>query len=62
VRQRAARALRILQEPGFDAPTTVKIGAPLAVGVLGELGVLAFASATSLREPARAEPEAAPAG
>jgi hypothetical protein len=50
---------RILQEPGFDALTTVKIGAPLALGVLG---VLAFASATSLREAARAEPESAPAG
>jgi hypothetical protein len=39
---------RILQEPGFDELTTVKIGAPLALGVLG---VFAFAAATSLREP-----------
>jgi peptidoglycan/LPS O-acetylase OafA/YrhL len=38
---------RILQEPGFDESTTVKIGAPLALGVLG---VLAFASATSIRD------------
>jgi hypothetical protein len=39
---------RILQEPGFDELTTVKIGAPLALGVLG---VYAFAAATSLRDP-----------
>jgi hypothetical protein len=39
---------RILQEPGFDELTTVKIGAPLALGVLG---VYAFAAASSLREP-----------
>jgi peptidoglycan/LPS O-acetylase OafA/YrhL len=38
---------RILQEPGFDERTTVKIGAPLALGVLG---VYAFAAATSLRD------------
>jgi hypothetical protein len=37
---------RILQEPGFDELTTVQIGAPLALGVLG---VMAFAAATSLR-------------
>lgn len=42
---------RIIQEPGFDELTTVKIGAPVALGVLG---VMAFACATSLREPARA--------
>lgn len=42
---------RIIQEPGFDELTTVKIGAPLALGVLG---VIAFACATSVREPARA--------
>jgi drug/metabolite transporter (DMT)-like permease len=42
---------RIIQEPGFDDLTTVKIGAPLALGVLG---VMAFACAMSLREPARA--------
>jgi hypothetical protein len=42
---------RIIQEPGFDELTTVKIGAPLALGVLG---VIAFASATSVREPATA--------
>jgi hypothetical protein len=40
---------RIIQEPGFDDLTTVKIGAPLALGVLG---VIAFACATSVREPA----------
>jgi hypothetical protein len=39
---------RIIQEPGFDALTTVQIGAPLALGVLG---VIAFAAASSLREP-----------
>jgi peptidoglycan/LPS O-acetylase OafA/YrhL len=37
---------RILQEPGFDELTTVKIGGPLALGVLG---VMAFACATALR-------------
>jgi hypothetical protein len=40
---------RMLQEPGFDELTTVKIGGPLALGVLG---VYAFACATALREPA----------
>jgi hypothetical protein len=40
---------RILQEPGFDEVTTVKIGAPIALGVLG---VMAFACATALRDPA----------
>jgi hypothetical protein len=44
---------RIIQEPGFDDLTTVKIGAPLALGVLG---VIAFACATSLREAPRREP------
>jgi hypothetical protein len=43
---------RVIQEPGFDDLTTVKIGAPLALGVLG---VMAFACATSLRDEARAE-------
>jgi hypothetical protein len=38
---------RILQEPGFDELTTVQIGAPLALGVLG---VMAFACATALRD------------
>jgi len=40
---------RIIQEPGFDELTTVKIGAPLALGVLG---LIAFACATAVREPA----------
>lgn len=40
---------RIIQEPGFDELTTVKIGAPLALGVLG---VIAFACAAAVREPA----------
>jgi hypothetical protein len=44
---------RIIQEPGFDELTTVKIGAPLALGVLG---VYAVAAATSLREPAERRP------
>jgi len=39
---------RILQEPGFDELTTVKVGAPLALGVLG---AMAFGCATSVREP-----------
>lgn len=38
---------RILQEPGFDEVTVVKIGGPLALGVLG---VLAFACAMAMRE------------
>jgi drug/metabolite transporter (DMT)-like permease len=38
---------RIIQEPGLDEATTVKIGAPLALVVLG---VIAFASARSLTE------------
>jgi len=42
---------RIIQEPGFDELTTVKIGAPLALAVLG---VMAFACATAVREPAPA--------
>ena len=42
---------RIIQEPGFDSLTTVQIGAPLALGVLG---VIAFAAASSLREPTEA--------
>jgi membrane protein YqaA with SNARE-associated domain len=45
---------RVMQEPGFDEATTVKLGAPLALVVLG---VVAFASATVLRR----EPEP-PAG
>ena len=40
---------RIIQEPDFDELTTVKVGAPLALGVLG---VFAFAAATAIREPA----------
>jgi peptidoglycan/LPS O-acetylase OafA/YrhL len=50
---------RILQEPGFDELTTVKVGAPLALGVLG---VFAFAAATSLRQEGRAVPESPQAG
>ena len=46
---------RIIQEPGFDELTTVKVGAPLALGVLG---VMAFACAISMREPAPAAPAA----
>jgi hypothetical protein len=37
---------RVLQEPGFDNVTTVQVGAPLALGVLG---LIAFASANSVR-------------
>jgi hypothetical protein len=39
---------RVVQEPGLDEGTTVKLGAPLALLVLG---VLAFATAGSLRAP-----------
>jgi hypothetical protein len=46
---------RILQEPGLDELTTVKIGAPLTLGVLG---IYSFAAATSLRDE---EPPAEPA-
>ena len=53
---------RVIQEPGFDELTTVKIGAPLSLGVLG---VMAFACATALRDSPRGEPrearEASPA-
>jgi hypothetical protein len=45
---------RIIQEPGFDETTTVKIGAPLALGVLG---VMAFACASAVREPEPAPAE-----
>jgi hypothetical protein len=38
---------RILQEPGFDALTTVQLGAPLALVLLG---AIAFAAAVSLRQ------------
>jgi hypothetical protein len=41
---------RIVQEPGLDPITTVKAGAPLALGVLG---VIAFGCATSLRHERR---------
>ncbi len=59
-------AYRIVQEPGLDAASTVKLGAPFAVAVLA---LLAFASARGLqaeergdqfREVREAEPE--PAG
>lgn len=49
---------RILQEPGFDDTTTVKVGAPLA---LIALGVLALASAQSVRTEPEPEPEPADA-
>jgi drug/metabolite transporter (DMT)-like permease len=45
---------RILQEPGFDESTTVKLGPSLALIVLG---VLALASAHSLRTQDAAEYE-----
>jgi hypothetical protein len=45
---------RVVQEPGFDEFTTVKIGAPLALLVLGVIG---FASASALKLP-RAEDDA----
>lgn len=38
---------RILQEPGFDELTTVQVGAPLALCMLG---VIAFAAAVSVRQ------------
>ena len=43
---------RLLQQPGLDELTTVKIGAPLALGVLG---VYAFAAAASIRYEGRPE-------
>jgi hypothetical protein len=43
---------RIVQEPGLDQITTVKAGAPLALGVLG---VIAFGCATALRGGPRDE-------
>ena len=43
---------RIVQEPGLDELTTVKIGAPLTLGVLG---IYAFGAAGSLRD--EEEPE-----
>jgi hypothetical protein len=46
---------RIVQEPGNDDLTVVKIGAPLTLGVLG---VYAFAAATSLRHEEEAEERA----
>lgn len=46
---------RIVQEPGNDDLTVIKIGPPLTLGVLG---VYAFAAATSLRDE---EPPAQPA-
>jgi hypothetical protein len=48
---------RVIQEPGLDDVTTLKIGPPLALGVLG---VYAFAAATSLRQEARPVEVAAP--
>jgi peptidoglycan/LPS O-acetylase OafA/YrhL len=49
---------RIIQEPGFDDLTTIKIGAPLALGVLG---VMAFACATAVRDEPREAREASSA-
>ena len=46
-------AYRIVQEPGLDAASTVKIGAPLAVLVLA---LLAFASARGLQAEERGDP------
>jgi hypothetical protein len=43
---------RILQEPGFDALTTVQLGA-LALGLLG---AIAFAAAVSVRQEEDAKP------
>ncbi len=58
-------AYRIVQEPGLDAATTVKFGAPLGAVVLG---IIAFASARSLKAEESGEafkevtvPEEAPA-
>jgi hypothetical protein len=50
---------RIVQEPGFDAVTSVKVGAPLAVVALG---VLALAAAQSVRsEDSRRAADGSPA-
>jgi hypothetical protein len=59
-------AYRIVQEPGLDAATTVKLGAPLAAALLG---AIAFASGRALQAEEAGEafrevstPEEAPAG
>ena len=44
---------RILQEPGFDALTTVQLGAPLALALLGAIA-LAAAVSVGQEEGARA--------
>jgi hypothetical protein len=50
---------RVIQKPGVDEAATIKLGAPLALLVLG---VIAFASASSLRaQPQEPEREQAPA-
>jgi hypothetical protein len=50
---------RIVQEPGFDAVTSVKLGAPLAVVALG---MLALAAAQSVRsEDSRPASDGSPA-
>jgi hypothetical protein len=43
---------RVIQEPGFDEVNTVEYGAPLALALLG---VIAFASAMSVRAEEEAE-------
>ena len=60
---------RLVQQPGFDESTTVKLGAPLALVVLGVVG---FASSKVMRmdpeaeaaaeeaETVAADPQAAP--
>ena len=45
--RRCSCSTAILQEPGLDTLTTVKIGAPLTLGVLG---IYAFGAASSLRD------------
>lgn len=48
-------AYRILQEPGFDQATTIKLGAPLGVVALA---VMTLGMVSALRADAEPEPEA----
>ena len=53
-------AYRLVQQPGLDAETTVKAGGPVALVVLGLLG-LSCAAAVRREDDGTAWPEPAPA-